>query len=210
MTYLKTSPRTSTFLLLRTFHPSVKVNRQKNSLWVLDPPIQHLYTFNQWPRKESGTTPRSLHEWRPAVVISAVHRSPLSEQEPDQILMSTGSWELKGRVPFLVCAVNGNKGDSPGGIDTALGPRIQTQASALRSRLVRPGLKNPLGALIVAFIASTKQQSVCWDSEIHLWKICLQQRPNVKSFPKLFPMFNGVSWLKDIAFAFKGVKTCWN
>lgn len=119
--------------------------------------------------------------------------------------MSRGCRELKGRVPLLVKAVNGNKGDSPGGIDTALGPRIQTQASALRPRLVRPGLKNSLSTLVVAFIANTKQESVRWDTEIHLWEICiLQQR--LKRFSPLFPMFIGVSWLKDIALVWRLVE----
>lgn len=65
----KTSPGMAIFSLSDTFLRPGPVKHREEFAWVLDPPIQHLYTFNQWPLKESGTTPRSLHEWRPAVVI---------------------------------------------------------------------------------------------------------------------------------------------
>lgn len=112
--------------------------------------------------------PSSLHQRGPAVVVAAVHRGSLSQQEPDQVLMTAGRRELQGGVPLLVRAVHRYQRQHVRDV-VAVRPSLWPQP-ALPSGLFRgSGLQDAPGGLIVPFVAGPeKEQRISGDTEIHL------------------------------------------
>lgn len=116
--------------------------------------------------------PSSLHQRGPAVVVAAVHRGSLSQQEPDQVLMTAGRRELQGGVPLLVRTVHRYQRQHVR--DVALRPGLWPQPALPPGLFRGSGLQDAPGGLIVPFVAGPeKEQRISGDAEIHLLIWCV-------------------------------------
>lgn len=132
-----------------------------------------------WP----AAAPRSVHQRGPAVVVAAVHRGSLPQQEPDQVLMAAGWCELQRCVPLLVRAVHRYQRQHVRAV--TLRPSFWPQSALPPGLFGCSGLQDPPGGFIVPLVAGAEeQQQISGDTEIHVFiSVSSQPRITTRTFP---------------------------